>query len=397
VLLVALLVCAAVGGVALVRPATPSGPAPVALQQALDDVLARDRSIRHAVLAVATGDGHFAWTGAAGQADGSGPSRMLPTTPFCIASVTKLYTATVVMRLVELGLLAIDDPIARYLPPALIADIASYRGVDQSGLITIRDLLAHRSGIADYYDSPGPDGKTLFERFVAEPQRRWTADETIARVRGTMAATAPPDTRTEYSDTNYQLLGKLIEQVAGKPLGAVYDEMIFRPLGFRSTWLMGSASPPAGSRDRVAAVFHGAQDIIGVRANGAFWADGGIVSTADEMVAFLRALRSGRLVRRDSLARMHSWQPMWFAFGYGLGTMRFRLPRPLDAVLGLPPLWGHSGSTGSFLYYDEDADLYLAGTVDQTQARRAPFTLMARAIAIAKARRSAADTAAAHG
>jgi len=383
VLLVAALGCVAVGGAVFVRRAPPPGPPAVALQRVLADAVAGDRSIRHAVLAVASGDGRFAWTGAAGTADADGQEPMLATTPICIASVTKLYTATVVMRLEERGLLALDDPIAKHLPPALITGIAIYRGVDQSGRITIRDLLAHRSGIADYYDSPGPDGKTLFDHFVADPRRHWTVDETIARVRGAMAATSLPDTRTEYVDTDYQLLGKLIERVAGKPLAAVYDELIFRPLGLRNTWLVGFP-PSSAPQRRAAVVFDGARDITQVRANGAYWADGGIVSTADEMVRFLRALNSGRIVRPDTLARMHRWQRMWFAFDYGYGTMRFRLPWPLGAVLGLPPLWGHSGSTGAFLYYDEAADLYLAGTVDQTRARRAPFALMARAIAIAR-------------
>ena len=61
---------------------------------------------------------------------------------------------------------------------------------------------------------------------------------------------------------------------------------------------------------------------------------------------------------------------------YGLGTMRFRLPWLAAAATGLTPLWGHSGSTGSFLYYSPDDDLYMAGTIDQTEAKAKPFSIM---------------------
>ena len=117
-----------------------------------------------------------------------------------------------------------------------------------------------------------------------------------------------------------------------------------------------------------------------MRANGSYWADGGIVSTADEMIVFLKALHEGRILQASTVERMHDWQPMRFPLKYGYGTMRFELPWPLGAALGLPPLWGHSGSTGSFLYRADDADVYIAGTLDRTDSERAPFMLIAQAL-----------------
>jgi len=67
---------------------------------------------------------------------------------------------------------------------------------------------------------------------------------------------------------------------------------------------------------------------------------------------------------------------------YGLGTMRVSLPRPIAAALGIPPMWGHSGSTGSFLYRIDDLDLYVAGTLDEAGAEVAPFRLIAQMIAV---------------
>ena len=67
---------------------------------------------------------------------------------------------------------------------------------------------------------------------------------------------------------------------------------------------------------------------------------------------------------------------------YGLGTMLFRLPGLAATATGLTALWGHSGSTGSFLYYSPDDDLYIAGTIDQTEAKAKPFSIMRRVLKV---------------
>jgi D-alanyl-D-alanine carboxypeptidase len=117
-------------------------------------------------------------------------------------------------------------------------------------------------------------------------------------------------------------------------------------------------------------------NITRVRSNGAYWADGGIVSTAEESVLFLQALKEGRIVHKDTLELMHDWHSLRnLPLQYGYGTMYLEF-----SFIGLgpnaPPIWGHSGSPGSFLYYSEELDLYMAGTINQTQSRVAPFILM---------------------
>ena len=139
----------------------------------------------------------------------------------------------------------------------------------------------------------------------------------------------------------------------------------------------------------LADVFYRDMNITKTRSNGAYWADGGIISTADEMNIFLKALNGGRLIRPASLKLMHDWRRLQFPVQYGFGTMYFKLPPPISTVTGIPPLWGHSGSTGSFLYYCKAFDLYLAGSIDQTESKIKPFVLMRKvigAIAAEKAR-----------
>jgi D-alanyl-D-alanine carboxypeptidase len=348
------------------------------LQSVVSDFVRKDGSVKNCVLSVMTGDGSLLWSGAAGIARENVP--MTSDTPIYIASVTKLYTATAVMLLIERGTLSLDDPVAKYLPSELINGIHVYKGKDYSGEITVRELLSHTSGIADYYSDKARDGKNLFELFIASPDRSWTVNETIARARNDLKAKFPPGTDTSYSDTNYQLLGKVIEAVSGKPLHVFYEDFLFRPLGLGRTWLVGHCRSEAGQCPSPADVFRGDRNITKIRSNGAYWADGGIVSTAEEMNVFLKALNEGRIIRPSSLKLMHNWRRLSFPLEYGYGTMCFKLPRPIRAVTGIPPLWGHSGSTGSFLYYSHDLDVYVAGTIDQTESRIKPFVLMRKAI-----------------
>jgi D-alanyl-D-alanine carboxypeptidase len=357
------------------------------LEYIVNDQVKSNKHIKNCLVYVTRGDGSFTWSGAAGIAKQDGQAPMTKDTPIYLASITKLYTAAAIMRLYEQGALALDDPMAKYLPDDLMRGIHVYQGHDYSHEITIAQLLAHTSGIADYYSEKSKDGKTLFETFVADQNRTWTVDETIARARNDMVPNFKPGTAASYSDTNYQLLGKIIESVTGKPLQVVYDEFFFRPLGLKHTWLVGRSKPQVEPSAAIADVFSKDMDITRIRANGSYWADGGMVSTAEDAVIFLKALNEGRIVSKDTLKLMHNWRQLRnMPFQYGYGTMYFEIPSFINWVTKVPPVWGHTGSTGAFLYYAEDLDLYMAGTIDQTEDKVAPIMLMIKVMqAIARA------------
>ena len=381
---VALAILAILGSLWLARNSMPSPPrsrdTPSELQNVVSGLVANDPFVRNCVVSVVKGDGSLTWSGAAGIAHGQLP--MSEETPIYVASVTKLYTATIVMILFERGALALDDPMAKYLPHALIDHIHFFAGTDYSNQVTLRQLLSHRSGIADYYTGTPANGKSVLEEFIADPERRWTVEEMIERARRELKPEFPPGDGTFYSDTNFQLLGRIIEAVTGEPLDIVFDEFLFRPLGLVHTHLVGHERQGRAASAPTADVFRNGTDITRVRSNGAYWADGGIVSTADEMNRFLIALKTGRLIRPETLAIMHDWHSWKFPIQYGLGTMYFALPSPLAALAGMPPMWGHSGTTGSFLYYVEDMDVFIAGSVDQTESRFRPFGLMRKIIGV---------------
>ncbi len=344
----------------------------------ISELVEKDESVRNCVLSVMKGDGSFSWSGAAGIARQEGQVPMSKDTPIYIASITKLYTATAIMRLYEKGVLSLDDPMSKYLPEKLIRGIHVFEGKDYSREITIEQLLSHTSGIADYYTEKPEGGKNLFELILEEPERSWTVDETIERARKDLKPNFKPGTDASYSDTNFQLLGKVIEAVTGKPLHIVFEEFFFRPLDLKHTWLIGRSRPRSAPPAAPADAFYNDRNITNIRMNEAYWADGGIVSTAEEMIIFLKALNEGRIISRETLRLMHNWHKLQFPLQYGYGTMYFKLPWFLSIMWKVPPLWGHSGSTGSFLYYSEELNLYIAGTTNQVESESKPFRLMGR-------------------
>jgi D-alanyl-D-alanine carboxypeptidase len=346
------------------------------MEYLVSGLVEKDKSVKNCVLSLTKGDGSFSWSGAAGIASQDTQVPMTKDTPIYIASITKLYTATAIMRLYEMGALSLNDPMSKYLPESLIRGIHVYKGKDYSHEITIKELLSHTSGIADYYTEKPKGGKSLFELFLQEPKRSWTVDQTIERARKDLKSNFPPGTDASYSDTNFQLLGKVIEVITHKPLHIVYEDFIFRPLGLKHTWLIGPSKPQIAPSAPPADVFYKDVNITKTRSNGAYWADGGIVSTAEEMIIFLKALNEGRIVNKDTLKLMHNWHKLQFPLQYGYGTMYFKLPWFINMLLKVPPLWGHSGSTGSFLYYSEDLNLYMAGSIDQVESKAKPFRLM---------------------
>ncbi|MBN2462995.1 MAG: serine hydrolase, partial [Dehalococcoidia bacterium] len=173
---------------------SPSNNPNVELEHSVSALVEKDRSIENCVLAVTKGDGSYSWAGAAGIANQDGQVPMTRDTPVYIASVTKLYTATTIMKLYEEGALSLDDPISKYLPADLITGIHVYKGKDYSNEITIEQLLAQTSGIADYYEEKGKDGKSVFEILVEDPDSYWTVDGAIARTRDELQPHFAPGT-----------------------------------------------------------------------------------------------------------------------------------------------------------------------------------------------------------
>jgi D-alanyl-D-alanine carboxypeptidase len=374
-------------------PTSPSEPLadqnPTTDTEALDAVLEgllqamiAQKTIHSALVAVEKMDGSFRWVGTAGDAYPDG-TPLLADTPLFIASVTKLYIASAVLKLHERGLVQLDKPISAYLPTALISGLLRLNGVDYTEQITLRHLLSHSSGLPEYLEDRPKGGRNFVDR-ILEADFSFTIEDITAYVRELTPHFPPqpleaPKQKVRYCDTNFQLLIAIIKAVTGGSLHAAFSDLLYHPLGLAHTYHPGTrpdAPEPAG-----------------------LWADrepmhiplamasfGDLISTVDDMLVFMRGLMRGKVF--DDPATLDLMTSHWNTFGfslnpvrispgwpieYGLGMMRFKIPRLFSGFRTIPPVVGHSGATGSWLFYCQELDVLLAGTVNQLSAGAVPF------------------------
>jgi D-alanyl-D-alanine carboxypeptidase len=233
--------------------------------------------------------------------------------------------ATVVLGLVEEGRLGLDDPLDRVLPD-----------FPQAHRITIRDLLSHTSGIPDYTQAHGYN-----RRLADDREHRWSTAELLGLVADRDPLFAP-GTDYDYSNTNYLLLGEVIETVTGEPWSAEIRRRIIDPLELEHTTIAGAEPMPAelvsgyfdldndGDTENVDAAHWPAQDTAEGPA-------GAIVSTAPDLARFAKALFGGELLGPESLTAMVTPN----AYGaphhdYGLGVEVLHPDYETE-------VWGHGG------------------------------------------------------
>lgn len=329
-------------------------------------------NIHNIVAAIQSEDQHIDFVGAAGFANPKNNVEMKPDTPYFIASVTKMYTAAIILRLHEEQRINLDAPITEYLPDALTRKIHIFKGVDYSSRIKISNLVAQSSGLADYETDKLPGGKTIMDELQSGQDREITTAEAIEIIRS-MSPRFAPDTpgKAHYSNANYRLLGSIIERTTQQSMHENFQEMIFKPLNLQKTYLFDWEK--SNQSDLPATIYLKSKPINAPKYISSNTSDGGLVSTAAENIIFLRAFFSGRLFDKKLFERMLNWKSIFFPLKYGYGLMNFKMPMQSEFI-------GHSGSTGSFAFICPSKSLYLAGTINQMASPAKPFTLMSKLI-----------------
>ena len=343
------------------------------LQAVLDAQIGRG-NVHNVVAAVQSQDQRIDFLGAAGIADPQTGAVTTPETPYFIASVTKLYTAAIVMQLYEENCIDLNAPISQYLPASLTRGIHVYKGIDYSERIKVSELVNQSSGLADHETEKPRGGKSVMDELKAGHDRFIDTAEAIGIVQS-LSPHFPPGTRGKayYSNANYRLLGAIIESVTGRPMAENFAERICARLGLERTYLYDWTAPRPG--DVPATIYlkgAPAQVPMYLASNKS---DGGLVSTVSECIIFLRAFFEGRLFDKTLLERMMTWNSIFFPLRYGYGLMYFQLPRFFWPT-PLPEFVGHSGSTGSFAFVCPSRSMYMAGTVNQIANPSKPFFLM---------------------
>jgi D-alanyl-D-alanine carboxypeptidase len=351
------------------RPGSTAGssglkPIDQSVLQTMVDTTARELLVPGAVVFLRTPQGEFTATYGTTLLGATSPPS--PDTHFRIASNTKTMTAAVTMQLAQESKLSLDDRVSKYLP-----------GVPNGDNITIAELLEMRSGLYNYTNAP--EVSASLDR---DPTKVWSPAELLA-IAFAHPPNFPPGTAFEYSNTNYALLGLIIEKVDGKPLAQAMQDRLFGPLGLQNTilpansvntipdpyshgYLYGSSSvalvgSPPYSPEIQAAARAGTllpKDYTDVNHSFAT-AAGGAISTAKDIATWIQALVAGRVLnapyqRRwlDSLQPEDPNKPDGQRYGYGISQLRW----------GPNTVYYHGGETvgfNSFIGYDPNSEMTL--------------------------------------
>ena len=305
------------------------------------------------VAAVVAREGRVVGEFYGGAADGERPVE--PETPFCLASITKLYTACAALALVEDGLLALGEPLGPWLPELTPEDRAH---------LTLRRLLTHTSGLP--YDL-GPE-----EQGRIGPTPSFTA---IVEQYARLGSAFPPGSQVRYGNVNFGLLAQVIERIGDAPFGEQLQARVLAPLRLEQTRL----PPPTDQWDRLARVAD--TDSPGEEHesfNSAWWRGlglpyGGATATAREVARFMTAClgdnRVAGFLAPTTLDAMTTPQTGDLAGGVpGLSTwpradwgLGFELrgekrPHPFGELTG-PDTFGHLGGSGTLTWADPDSGL----------------------------------------
>ncbi len=313
---------------------------------------------------IQNGEQSLAFCGSAGNLDVE--------SQYFIASTTKLYISAIILNLAGQNVFQLDDPVASYLDKAILEGLLVIQGVDCARQITIRQLLAHTSGLPDYFQQKKANGKSFLEELTAGIDQGWSFEQVILETKRMKPAFRPGEKgKALYSDTNYQLLGRLIETLYAKPLQTVLEELIFAPLGLQKTYLY------TDQRDtRPVPLYYKKERLHVPLAMRSFGADGGIVSTSAELLTFLKAFFGGRFFPVENFAWMKQWERIFFPLEAGIGLTRFKLPRLFSPFKAIPEFLGHSGLSGTVAFFAPEKDVYLTGTVNQINDPGRSFRLM---------------------
>lgn len=282
--------------------------------------------------------------------------------PIHLASVGKLFTATIIARLHDAGKLSFDDRIARYLDADLMNGLHVHRGTDYSGEIQIRQLLNQSSGLEDCF-------WPLLQKVTADPTMTITPRDAVLWGKENLKPKREPGVKHHYTDTNYYLLGLIVESITGRPFHEVLHEEIFDVLGMRSAFMHGYSEPAVASEYPLASLTIDGVDYANAPGFARIdYAGGGVVATLDDYLTFMRALVRHELVRPESLERMLSDEHSSFpGIRYGYATWRF-ITIPLLAP-AKHNCWGCAGVTGAFMFFHPQTDAYIIGSFGDASYR----------------------------
>lgn len=272
------------------------------------------------------------------------------------ASITKLFTTACILILYQEGKLDLSDKISDHLNQETIQNIHTYQGKDYSFALTIENLLHQTSGLPDFYMA----GKSSLYNKVVQTDFSYSFENAMDWTKS-LPAIFPPSSgnRAYYSDINFDLLGKIIEAATGLRYGEACKKYLFERLSLSGTFIASKETDP------IPCSYYKKEAIQRNQLISSCYASGGAITTARELMLFLKAFWSGKLFNKDllgQLARNNRLQLSFYPVQYAGGYMKIEAGPPFSKKVALV---GHSGSTGSFAFYCMEKDIFLVGDIPQ--------------------------------
>lgn len=317
----------------------------------------KDKSIHHATLLAYQGNRQY-------LAENKGDLTI--DTPIAIASISKLYTDTIVFQLLDQGKLTYSTRLTEVLPKSL-TDCLSH-----AEIVTVKHLIDQTSGFPNYETDRQTNGKILMDS-ILEEDRRVEWDEALGILSTLSSKSSLSGKRAYYADVNAMLLGKIAEAVTGKSPESLLDDAVCQPLNLQQThWATGC--------EPLAPIYKG-QDIVKCQQYLASqFYQGGIVTSNRELMRFIRAFFGGELFSLTHISNP-TFRPIQFhPLKYGSGMMQLSMSPILSIFFaGAHEIRGHSGITGSFAFYCPEKDIFVTGTINQFSKH--PYPMIFRVIA----------------
>lgn len=292
-----------------------------------------------------------------------------PRQPNYMASVGKLFTSTLISILYEEGNLSFEDSISEYIDDDLLEGLHIYKGDDYTDQIKVKNLLNHTSGLPDSFWH-------LLEKLLENSELQMSPRKAIEWGKSNRNLHFPPGKKFYYTDTNYYLLGFIVEEITEMHFHEALKERIFEPLDMKHSYMLHASEPIEDPGFPIADFYLKGEKMTDLKVfsdtgsyAGIDYAGGGVVAPMEDLLKFMTSLVNHEIIEKETLDIMMKDKAKFglgIDYGYGIWMLK-KIPLLMPAKF---KSWGVVGATGAFMFYHPKTNSYVIGNFNDTHFKR---------------------------